>query len=108
MMENNENHQPVSFIIDDTAYQTSLTDKFKRRRKYEPENLKLIKAFIPGVIKNINVRIGQHVKEGDILITLEAMKMENKLLSPLNGTVKEILVEKEQMVPKNQLLIELE
>lgn len=107
-MEKNNNHQQESLIIDETSYLTSLTEKFKKRKRYEADNPKLIKAFIPGVIKKINVRLGQHVKEGDVLLTLEAMKMENKFLSPVNGQVKEILVEKEQMVPKSHLLIVLE
>ena len=108
MTDNNQNHQPVSLVVDETPYQTSLTEKYKRRKRYEPENPKLVKAFIPGIIKSIHVRIGQHVKEGDVLLTLEAMKMENILLSPLNGTVKEIRVELEQMVPKSHLLIVME
>lgn len=108
MTDNNQNHQPVSLVVDDTSYQTSLTEKYKRRKRYEPENPKLVKAFIPGIIKSILVRIGQHVKEGDVLLTLEAMKMENKLLCPLNGTIKEIRVELDQMVPKSHLLIVLE
>ena len=108
MTDNNQNHQPVSLVVDETPYQTSLTEKYKRRKRYEPENPKLVKAFIPGIIKTILVRIGQHVKEGDVLLTLEAMKMENKLLCPLNGTIKEIRVELDQMVPKSHLLIVLE
>lgn len=108
MTNENENNQPSKLIVDDTSYETTYTEKYKRRKQYEPENPKHIKAFIPGVVKSINVHLGQHIKEGDMLLILEAMKMENRLLAPVSGTIKDILVEKEQMVPKHHLLIVLE
>jgi len=108
MTNENENKQPAKLIIDDTTYETTYTEKYQQRKQYEPENPKHIKAFIPGVVRSINVRLGQHISEGDMLLILEAMKMENRLLAPVSGTIKEILVEKEQMVPKHHLLIVLE
>lgn len=103
-----ENHQPTSLIIDDTTYETTLNEKYKQRRKYEPENPKQIRAYIPGVIKAIFVKEGQAVKEGEEVLILEAMKMENRLLCPIGGNIKQILIEVNQMVTKNQLLVEIE
>ena len=67
-----------------------------------------IKAPMPGLILDINVEIGQEVKEDDPLLILEAMKMENALTSPRDGVIKSISVKKGDAVDKNQLLIEFE
>ena len=67
-----------------------------------------IKAPMPGLILEINVEVGQTVKENDPLLILEAMKMENSFLSPRNGVIKSIAVEKGHAVDKGQLLIEFE
>ena len=67
-----------------------------------------IKAPMPGLILDINVQVGQEVNEGDNLLILEAMKMENSFDSPRAGIIKSIAVEKGQAVDKGQLLIEFE
>ncbi|MCP9200017.1 acetyl-CoA carboxylase biotin carboxyl carrier protein subunit [Gramella sp. GC03-9] len=67
-----------------------------------------IKAPMPGLILEVNVKEGDEVKEGDYLLVLEAMKMENTLTAPRDGVVKSVSVEKKDTVEKNQLLIEME
>ncbi|POS01337.1 biotin carboxyl carrier protein [Flavobacterium croceum DSM 17960] len=67
-----------------------------------------IKAPMPGLILEINVEVGQEVKENDPLLILEAMKMENSFLSPRDGKIKSIAVQKGNAVDKGQLLIEFE
>ena len=67
-----------------------------------------IKAPMPGLILDVQVKAGDEVKEGDHLIILEAMKMENTLTAPRDGVVKTLNVKKGQTVDKNQLLIEME
>jgi len=67
-----------------------------------------LKAPMPGLILEINVKVGQEVLENDTLLILEAMKMENVLTSPRDGVIKSISVEKGNAVEKNQLLIEFE
>lgn len=94
--------------IDSTIYETNLTNKFINRKMYAPVNPKLIKAFIPGVIKDIFIKKGQKVKEGDKLFILEAMKMQNSVYSPMDGKIKDISISSEQRVAKNELLIEFE
>ncbi|MCL4126550.1 UNVERIFIED_CONTAM: hypothetical protein GTU68_064554 [Idotea baltica] len=63
---------------------------------------------MPGLILEINIAVGQEVKENDSLLILEAMKMENILTSPRDGIIKSISVSKGDAVEKNQLLIEFE
>lgn len=67
-----------------------------------------IKAPMPGLILEINIKAGDEVKEGDNLLILEAMKMENVLTSPREGVIKSVKVNQGETVDKNSLLIEFE
>lgn len=67
-----------------------------------------IKAPMPGLILEISVEVGQEVKENDPLLILEAMKMENSILSPRDGVIKSITMTKGAAVEKGALLIEFE
>ena len=58
----------------------------------------VVKSPMPGNILKINVSAGQQVKEGEVLMILEAMKMENEIVSPKAGTVAQIAVSKGQVV----------
>ncbi|MEX0928029.1 MAG: acetyl-CoA carboxylase biotin carboxyl carrier protein subunit [Balneolales bacterium] len=64
-------------------------------------------APMPGKILDILVDEGKEVKQGDPLIILEAMKMENELKAPIDGFISAILVEKGTSVNKKEILIEL-
>lgn len=65
-----------------------------------------IKAPMPGLILEIQIKAGDEVKKGDPIMILEAMKMENVLKSPGDGLVKAIKVNKGQSVEKNQVLVQ--
>lgn len=67
-----------------------------------------IKAPMPGLILEISVEVGQEVKENDPLLILEAMKMENSILSPRDGVIKSVTMTKGAAVEKGALLIEFE
>jgi biotin carboxyl carrier protein len=69
-------------------------------------SLKEIKAPMPGLILDLKVAPGDQVKKGDVLLILEAMKMENSIKSPGDGVVKEVKVSLKQSVEKNQILIQ--
>ena len=58
----------------------------------------VVKSPMPGNILKIQVSPGQQVKEGDVLIILEAMKMENEIVAPKTGSVAQIIVTKGQVV----------
>jgi glutaconyl-CoA/methylmalonyl-CoA decarboxylase subunit gamma len=64
-----------------------------------------IKAPLPGVILSIHVKVGDPVKLGQKLITLEAMKMENNIDADKEGSVKEIKVAKGASVMEGDVLI---
>ena len=67
-----------------------------------------IYAPMPGLLLDINVTVGQEVLKDDPLFILEAMKMENSIVSPRDGVIKSISGNKGDAVEKNQLLIEFE
>jgi biotin carboxyl carrier protein len=68
-------------------------------------SLKDIKAPMPGLILDLKIKPGDEVKKGDVVLILEAMKMENIIKSPGDGVVKEVRVSLKQSVEKNQVLI---
>ena len=59
---------------------------------------------MPGTILKVNVSQGQAVKAGDVLLVLEAMKMENDIVAPVDGVVKQLLVSKGSTVDTDQIL----
>ena len=54
---------------------------------------------------NVKVSVGSQVKKGDVLVIIEAMKLENEVLSPVDGEVSEVLVSKGTSVSTKQPLI---
>ena len=64
-----------------------------------------VNAPMPGNILKVNVTAGQAVKEGDVLVVLEAMKMENEIMAPKAGTVAQVLVSKGSTVDTGAPLV---
>ena len=64
-----------------------------------------VTAPMPGNILKVNVTVGQAVKEGDVLCILEAMKMENEIMAPKNGTVTQVLLSKGSTVDTGAPLV---
>ena len=60
---------------------------------------------MPGNILKVLVAAGQTVKEGDVLVILEAMKMENEIVAPRDGTVTQVVVEKGSTVETDAPLV---
>ena len=63
-----------------------------------------VKAPMPGTILDVKVSQGASVKKGDILVILEAMKMENEILAPQDGTVAQVNVSKGASVNSGDVL----
>ncbi len=59
---------------------------------------------MPGTILEVKVQNGQAVKAGDVMFILEAMKMENDIVAPQDGTVKQIVVSKGASVDTDAVL----
>ncbi|WGS65456.1 biotin/lipoyl-containing protein [Marinitoga aeolica] len=65
----------------------------------------VVKAPLPGVVVDINVAEGNRVSKGQKLLVIEAMKMENEILSDYDGVVEKILVKKGDNIDGDQELI---
>ena len=64
-----------------------------------------VNSPMPGTILDVKVTVGQTVKEGDLLVILEAMKMENEIYAPCAGTVAQILTSKGSAVDTGAPLV---
>ena len=64
----------------------------------------IIEVPITGKIINIEVKVGDKVKEGDVICYIESMKMENPILTPVTGTVTKIEVSVGQVVETGNLI----
>lgn len=86
----------------------------EEKRKQETKKIvnndsnKEIVSPIQGQVTNIKVKIGDKVQKGDVLLIIEAMKLENEVVSPFEGEVKEILVSKGQNVKAKEPIIIIE
>ncbi|MFL5260289.1 MAG: pyruvate carboxylase [Hyphomicrobiales bacterium] len=82
--------------------------KVTGRRKVEDGQPGQLAAPMPGAVSSLAVVVGQRVEEGDVVLMLEAMKMETVLHAPLTGAVKEILVSPGTHVDAKDLLLVIE
>ena len=72
-----------------------------------PAGAEAVKAPMPGNILDVKVAAGQNVKKGDVLVILEAMKMENEIMAPRDGVVASVNVSKGATVSTGDLLVSL-
>ncbi|MDN3712304.1 biotin/lipoyl-containing protein [Paracoccus cavernae] len=80
----------------------------KARPKADPANPAHIGAPMPGVIASVTAALGQKVKTGDLLLTIEAMKMETGIHADRDGVVKALHVSAGSQVDAKDLMIEIE
>lgn len=107
MSEKKKSIRFSSLNIDGVKYRTLLTDRFKTRKMYEDNDPNKIKAVIPGTIVEISTKAGRKVKEGEVLLILEAMKMRNAVVAPHDGTIVKLLVKESDIVAKGKIIIEM-
>jgi biotin carboxyl carrier protein len=97
--------------IDGRIYQVQISDEVDQQiltmnlKSKKSNQLKELRAPMPGLVRQVNVQVGDQVDAGDSLFILEAMKMENLLKSPVNGKVSDIFVKPGESVEKNQILL---
>ncbi|MBE2230396.1 MAG: acetyl-CoA carboxylase biotin carboxyl carrier protein subunit [Chitinophagaceae bacterium] len=104
----------LSMEVEGETFEIEIRDELDQRldsmgfSTVSTKHVKEIKAPMPGLVLDIAVKEGQEVKEGDRILILEAMKMENSIMIQNNAVIKRIAVTKGQPVEKNQVLVELE
>jgi len=77
----------------------------KERVKADPSNLAQVAASMPGLIAEIKVSKGSEVKKGDVLLVLEAMKMQVNIAAPKDGVIREVSVSKGDVVEAGDLMV---
>jgi len=97
------NGQPRSVRVSDRSQKP----KRPPQRKVDAGNPRHIGAPMPGTVATINVAVGQRVARGDVVTTLEAMKMEAAVRAEIDGEVSEILVQPAMQVDAKDLLVVL-
>ncbi|MEG0012664.1 MAG: biotin/lipoyl-containing protein [Cellulosilyticaceae bacterium] len=70
-----------------------------------PANATKVVAPMPGKIVDVKVKVGQTIKEGDLLAVLEAMKMENEIFASQGGTIASVNVNAGAMVESNDVIV---
>lgn len=98
----------VDFVVTARKYKTLLTKKYLNRKKWENPSPYEIYSYIPGTIVEVFVKEGEVVEEGEPLLTLEAMKILNRIEMPFTAKIKKINVKPGDQIPKDFLIIELE
>ncbi len=115
----------INLEVNGTSYEVIMKEDIKKTKtptlvraaskqpsvplKVNPKSRKTkIVAPIPGIILSLNVKVGDTIKENDLLLVLEAMKMENNIVSEKSGVITAINVVVGQQVLQDELMIELE
>lgn len=73
-----------------------------------PAGAAVIKAPMPGTILSVSVAVGETVTKGQILLILEAMKMENEMLAPRDGKIISIQIQKGSSVNPGDIIMAIE
>jgi len=79
-----------------------------KKQEFEEKGKSVVTSPLPGIIYEVKVKKGQSVKEGQLLLKIVAMKMENDINSPISGKIKLIKVKKNQKVNKDDILVVIE
>jgi biotin carboxyl carrier protein len=94
--------------INYTKYKTILTSKYENRKAWEKPDEKKLLSVLPGTILKVNIKKGDKIKEGQVVIMFEAMKMISTIKASGSGVVRDVYVKQGDKVPKNFLMYEIE
>ncbi|PKP37009.1 MAG: acetyl-CoA carboxylase biotin carboxyl carrier protein subunit [Bacteroidetes bacterium HGW-Bacteroidetes-14] len=100
-------YETLQIFTDARIYKTNLTKKYRNRKIWKKPDLQEIHSVIPGVVTSITVKEGEHVTKGAELMVYEAMKMQNIIRAPFDGTVDKIHVQAGEKTAKGVLMIYL-
>jgi biotin carboxyl carrier protein len=103
-----------SYRVELEAIEQVDTAPLEEKKKQETKKIvnsdggKEVVSPIQGQVTNIKVKVGDKVQKGDVLLIIEAMKLENEVVSPFEGQVAEILVTKGQNVKAKDVIVIVE
>ncbi len=90
-----------------TPMYTTESERPKSTAKPTENKGKVIKSPLPGVILDVHKREGDAVKAGDVIMIMEAMKMENNIVAPTDGTITALRVQRGDNVLEGDVLVEI-
>ncbi len=111
ILEKNQNKYTV--LINGVSYQFTIETPISYKRKKfldktkQKSKIEHVAAPMPGKIMDVLLDEGAEIKEGEALLILEAMKMQNEINSPITGKINKILVRPNDLVNKEDVLIEI-
>ena len=114
IIDTNTDKKTVTLKVNNNSYVVEVKNQFDLllsklgMSNMTAKVIKNVKAPMPGLVIDVITKVGDEVKEGDNLLILEAMKMENVIKSPIEGKIKSIAINATDIVEKNQLLVEFE
>lgn len=114
LLESTDNGKHQVIEVDGESFDVQISDELDQMldklgfTAVSTRHIKEIKAPMPGLVLEVNVTEGQAVQEGDKLLILVAMKMENSIVIHADATIKKICVKAGDPVDKGQILVELE
>ena len=98
------NGQPQTVIVRDN----NLSHEIHQNEKADPADSSQLAAPMPGLIVAVEVSVGEHVKRGDTVVVLEAMKMQSSIPAEQSGIIKRVVVSANHVVDTGDLLVEIE
>lgn len=101
-----------TYKVELESVEETASQKVEEAKKEEPAKPMVssgvgqkVESPIQGNVVNVKVKVGDKVKKGDILLIIEAMKLENEVVSPFDGEVAEVLVAKGQNVAAKDVVV---
>ena len=103
-----EQQELVDFIVTARKYKTTLTEKFKNRPVWHKPYVGDVISHLPGTIVELDVKVGDEVEAGQLLLIHQAMKMLNRVVAPISGVVSEVNVQIDEQIPKDHLMVRID
>jgi biotin carboxyl carrier protein len=97
-----------TLIIHGEKYRTLYTEKFKNRKKWQKPDERKLLSVLPGTVVDVFAREGDFVTKDEIMLVLEAMKMQNTYYYPHTGRIKKVNVKSGDKIPRGYVMIEYE
>ena len=94
-------------LVRQNVIPTGETDKSRTSKPTERKGAGGIKAPLPGTILEMKVKVGDEVKQGDVILIMEAMKMENNIKADKSGKITDVKVKVGDSVLEGDLLVEI-